>query len=443
LSVSPLTYSYAASEGRYAPYFKPGFVHRDLYVSEAIFREELKTLFASTWVYVAHESEIPLPGDYVTRVIGRRPVIVVRDEAGGINVLLNRCTHRGATICREERGNATLFTCPYHAWSFTRRGACAAVPVRSGYGESVNLAAFNLGKAASVDSYRGFIFATLTPTQPLIQHLAGAATMLDQWLDRNAGIKLRVRNGAMAFKLRTNWKCVYDNAADGYHVPFSHASMIRVIERRYGKGIDINYDSGVADASPLFVKNLGNGHTILDQRPEMHASSAWKRQHVLPGREILWSQLNDQLGEDSALALLNGSTGAGMNINIFPNLLIIGNQIQVIEPQSVNESVIRWYSTSLESVPPEINAIRMRMQEDFPSFGEVDDAANFEACQLGLEEIPEMEWVNVSRHMDTQQSQLDQDGYWREPISTDLHARAYWSAWRKLMESARTEDPGR
>jgi len=46
-------------------------------------------------------------------------------------------------------------------------------------------------------------------------------------------------------------------------------------------------------------------------------------------------------------------------------------------------------------VPDEINTLRMRMQEDFPAFGEPDDLANFEEAQRGMV-IPEMEWIDIS-----------------------------------------------
>jgi hypothetical protein len=78
----------------------------------------------------------------------------------------------------------------------------------------------------------------------------------------------------------------------------------------------------------------------------------------------------------------------------------------------------------------------MRMQEDFPSFGEVDDTAQFESCQRGLEDVPEIEWVDISRHSTTGVGRPDTDGLWREPISSDLHLRCYYDAWRRIMEGA-------
>jgi len=156
---------------------------------------------------------------------------------------------------------------------------------------------------------------------------------------------------------------------------------------------------------------------------------------VMPGRETLWQSLNRQHGEERALAMLDASTGSGLNLNIFPNLLIIGNQIQVLEPISVNHTVVHWFSTTLDGAPDEVNALRMRMQEDFPSFGEVDDTAQFEACQAGMETVPDMPWIDISRHLNTGVGHPGTDGIWTEPISSDQHMRCYLDAWRRTMNA--------
>lgn len=425
---------HARSDSTYARLFKPGSVHRDLYVDPALFAAEMRDLFGSTWVYVGHESEIPNANDFVTRTIGRRPVIVTRDADGSVHVLINRCTHRGATVCRATKGNASRFMCGYHAWTYKNDGQCIGIPMKNAYG-TTETKGRSLQRAA-VATYRSFIFASVSEDVPPIEeHLAGAKTLLDQWLDRGDRLPVIVRNGDMQFQTHANWKTVYDNAGDGYHPPFSHDSMLRVFAKRYGD-TDMQYYRNDFDQTDMVVLDLGNGHTVIDQRPEMHAVSAWERQHVQPGREVLGRRLADQLGKERALAMLDSSTGSGLNLNIFPNLLIIGNQIQLLEPVAVNRTVVHWFSTTLDGAPREINAIRMRMQEDFPSFGEVDDTAQFESCQSGMEDVPELEWIDISRHMNTGTGRIGPLGYWAEPISSDLHMRCYYAAWRDIMERA-------
>lgn len=427
--------------GAYDRLFRPGYVHRDLYVEPRLFELEMRDLFGRTWVYVGHETEIPAPNDFVTRSLGRRPIILCRTDAGEIAVLINRCPHRGAVICRSERGNARGFTCGYHAWSFANDGRCAGIPLRQAYGEGFRLADQDLARPARLARYRGFIFAAMTPhVPPLEEHLAGAKTYIDQWLDRDDRKPVLVNNGVMRFRTHANWKTVYDNAGDGYHPPFSHESMLRVFARRYGD-VDMKYFTANVDESAMEAIDLGNGHTLLDQRPAMHAASAWERQHVVPGREVLEQRLVERFGPEWARQQLDASTGSGMNLNIFPNLLIIGNQIQRVEPLAVDETVIDWFSTSLAGAPDEINAVRMRMQEDFPSFGEVDDSANFEACQAGLALVPELEWVDIRRHMATGRGRAGADGLWREPVTSDRHMRSYFAAWKALMESGAAARP--
>ena len=435
LSVVSISEDHEAA-GAYDRYYRPGFLHRDLYVSREVFKREMIDLFGSTWVYVAHESEIPAANDFVTRSIGRRPVIVTRGRDGSINVVINRCTHRGALVCREAKGNASRFSCGYHAWTFSPDGSCVGVPLKHAYGEDFDLSELDLRVAAKMESYRGFIFASMSEdVPPLVEHLAHARRFLDEWLDRGDNLPLVVRSGEMQFKTHANWKTVYDNAGDGYHPPFSHDSMLRVFSKRYGD-VDFQYFRANFDETPMVSRDLGNGHTMLDQRPMMHAESAWERQHVMPGREVIWDRLSERYGAQKAREMLDASTGAGMNINIFPNLLLLGNQIQLIEPISVDLTVVRWFSTTLEGAPDEVNAIRMRMQEDFPSFGEVDDNAQFEACQAGMENVPEMEWIDVRRHMATDRKYVDHTGILTDAASSEMHLRTYHDAWRRIMNRA-------
>ena len=82
-----------------------------LYYDPALFEAELERIFYKTWIWVAHESELPNPGDFRTTTIGRQPVIVVRGKSGSINVLQNRCRHRGATVSVNQR--KTHFFLPF------------------------------------------------------------------------------------------------------------------------------------------------------------------------------------------------------------------------------------------------------------------------------------------------------------------------------------------
>src|SRR5579862_8994254 len=95
-----------------------GLVPLQIFNHREVYDLELRRIFARSWVFIAHEMEIPNAGDFVRRAIGEDPFICVRDDHGDVRVLLNSCRHRGTTLCRVDAGNTRVFTCPYHGWSY-------------------------------------------------------------------------------------------------------------------------------------------------------------------------------------------------------------------------------------------------------------------------------------------------------------------------------------
>lgn len=121
-------------------------VSRQIYTDPVIFAAEMTKIFGAVWVYIAHESQIPNNDNFVRSRLGLRPIIVTRDSSGRVRALYNRCTHRGATICRQDSGSAKGFTCPYHGWAYSNNGKLSGVPWPDGYaddaldGDKFNLA---------------------------------------------------------------------------------------------------------------------------------------------------------------------------------------------------------------------------------------------------------------------------------------------------------------
>lgn len=414
---------------------QPERVHRSVYTDPNIFQEEMIRIFGGTWVYLAHESEIPNPDDFKTSHLGHRPIIIVRDRSGKIRALLNRCTHRGATVCRQTHGSAKTFVCPYHGWSFTNNGKLAGVPWAKSYSLDFNSSDYDLGQVPYVESYRGFIFGTLNPNAPdLINHLGRARELLDQWIDRYPNAKITVRSSTHPLIYNGNWKFIYDNAADGYHVNFSHRSLL-MVAGRLGEQKDMQYFAHNPDDGEMYVQYLGNGHVFLDQRLSYpkRDGAFWQNQRPQPGREVYEAKVREQWGE-KADYLLDLAIGSQMNLSIFPNLLIVGNQINVVEPLAVDRTQQTSYATTIEGLPDEINTLRMRTQEDFPSFGIPDDMMNFAECHRGLTTIPEVEWVALNRGFGIPDRQhTDADGVITAPVTDEVPMRGYYQEWKRLM----------
>ena len=144
-----------------------GLVDRRIFHDPEIYQLELEQIFARAWLFMCHESQIPNAGDYFLNSMGEDRVIVVRDEDGGINVLLNSCRHRGNAVCRADEGNTSSFMCTYHGWTYDLTGKLVGVPgFREVYHEELDRDQWGLVRAAQVNSYKGFVFATLDPTAP-------------------------------------------------------------------------------------------------------------------------------------------------------------------------------------------------------------------------------------------------------------------------------------
>ena len=110
-------------------------VHRSAMTSAEVFALEQERIFDRTWLYLAHESELPQAGDYRRRTIAGRPLFVVRGKDGEVRAFLNSCTHRGAMVCRQDQGTAETFQCFYHGWTFNNHGELIGVPDQSAYSE--------------------------------------------------------------------------------------------------------------------------------------------------------------------------------------------------------------------------------------------------------------------------------------------------------------------
>ncbi|NLZ10511.1 MAG: aromatic ring-hydroxylating dioxygenase subunit alpha [Alcaligenaceae bacterium] len=407
-------------------------VHRRVYTDPDIFALEMDRVFAANWVYLLHLSEIPGIDDFKQVWIGTRNFVVSRKGDNKVTVFANRCSHRAATVCREPGGTASTFTCPYHGWKYDSRGQLFGVPGKTAYGNTFKARDMHLARPAQVAIYKGLVFATLNDKAPgLEEHLGHAKRFIDDWLNHQGGHENLCVAGAQRFKLKCNWKVVYDNAGDGYHVPFSHQSLLKMTNDRYGGG-DMSYFAD-ADRSNMKLYDLGNGHTLIDQRPDMHKVSAWKQQRPQPGREHFEMHVHNTNKSEVVNTVLDSAVGAGMNLNIFPNLLFIGNQIQVLQPVSANEVLVHWYATQRADADSEMQSIRMRTQEDFPIMGEMDDASNFEECQRGMETSPDDEWIDISRHFETGKDQEEEPGLTVSLVTSELHMRAYFNKWRALM----------
>ena len=245
-------------------------VHRSTMTSQAIYDLERERIFDRCWLYVGHESEIPNPGDFVRRDVGGRPIIFVRGADGEVRALFNSCTHRGATICRQDSGNARIFQCFYHAWTFDTKGDLVQVPDEAGYSEWFDRADRALRAPARFDNYRGLYFLNYDPeAEELADYLGDATDYIDIILFDPCPEGFRVLPGTNLYATKANWKLLSENSIDGYHGVPLHSTFLDYI-KSYGEGGEIP-----ADARE-HAFDLGNGHNGFEYpSPQPRPVALW------------------------------------------------------------------------------------------------------------------------------------------------------------------------
>jgi len=186
------------------------------FTSREIFEIEQRAIFAKSWVHVADLRDVASPGDYATAMIGRTPVIVLRDrKSGELRGFLNACRHRGAQLLDGKGTCDKQIKCPYHAWSYGLDGALLGIPYR----DEIDCDPTTMGLIpVQVGVVGPLIFACVDPTAPSLAEWTGA---LSPTLAA-AGAADWELAWELEYEIAASWKLFVENANDGYHIPFVH-----------------------------------------------------------------------------------------------------------------------------------------------------------------------------------------------------------------------------
>jgi phenylpropionate dioxygenase-like ring-hydroxylating dioxygenase large terminal subunit len=406
-----------------------GRVHMGAYTDPEVFALEMRRIFYSTWVYLGHDSEIAQPGDYKTTALGRVPVILSRDEEGGINALVNRCAHRGTTVCQRESGNGSYFKCEYHGWVYNNKGELTGVSLRRGYADSELPGGLGLQRIPRVEAYRGLIFGSVNPdVVPLTDYLGLTVPYLDDWADQTPAGTVALRRGIWKFSYDGNWKLQAENSTEGYHPDFLHQAAIRVQTHNRNRSRPRETKARPIKIAALegLGKDLGHGHNLVET-PQV--SLPLKRK--FPAAFL--QELTATYGADRVDRLL----GPPWRLFIFPNLALAGSNVRVINPVTVSRTQIRQYYVDLPGAPPEVTDYRLAQEQGFygPSgYGAPDDVEMFERIQAGLASAdcdlldP---WVLFTRQVSDEK--LTSDGELTAHSTSEIQQRAIYRAWHQLM----------
>ncbi len=401
-------------------------VHGSLYTDPAIYALELERIWYTTWVYVGHTSEIPQPNDYVRKDIGPQQVVMTRDKAGGIHVLHNRCAHRGNLVCDAEQGNSSSFRCPYHGWTFANTGELLGFPFNQGYGGArARERLSGLGAAPRVESYRGFVFASLAAEGPTLrEHLGAAADRIDQLVRLSPVGEVELTAGWVRHEVTANWKMLVENETDGYHPQFVHSSIFSIS----GSGIGALY----SDKSTAVTRALGGGHSENDLSPEFRrlgVPMGWAGTPESKIPEYTAAMRAAYGAENGDEIMINGSP----HVMIFPNLFIAEIQLFVLQPLAVDRTV--QHVTAIQFAgAPDLN--RRLVTQCVGSVGPAgmllaDDAEMYERNQRGVAQR-RPEWLDLSRGLHRERT--DEHGFTIGTATDETSMRAMWEHYLTLMD---------
>ncbi len=404
-------------------------VHRSALTSLEILELERKNIFDRCWLYLGHESEIENPGDYRRRTVAGRPLFWVRGNDGKVRVFYNTCTHWGANVCRVDQGNAELFQCFYHAWTFNNKGELVSVPDDPGYAEGFNKAEMGLVSPPRLENYRGLYFVSFNPeVADLVSYLAGAKEYLDLVLDQSEQ-GWRVVPGVQKYSVRANWKMFSINSLDSYHVEPLHVTFFK-----YTQGMGPGDPPPPSRAFPGTHGRslaLGNGHGVdifaagERARPIAH----W---HPILGEETKEEirntrvRLVERFGEERAYLMCN----TNRLFLLYPNFAlhdIAAVSLRTFEPVGPDYMEVTVQTLAPKNESAELLNGRL---ENFLSFlgpggfAHPDDIEAMESAQAGFG-AGGPEWIDASR------------GMHREAIGKDeLHIRSFWRQWHANLMGA-------
>ena len=385
-------------------------VHKDCYISDEVFALEMEQLFANTWVYVGHASQIPKPGDFYGTTVGDQPVIMVRHTDGSIKVLYNRCAHKGVQIAPEGCGHTgKFFRCPYHAWTYRTDGKLLSIPLKKGYdntGFDTCEASRGLAAVGAVEVYREFVFCRLNPEGIGFAEFFGLSlSTLDNMVDRSPEGRLEVAGGVMRYLHDCNWKMLVDNQTDTCHPMVAHESSAGTAVKVWqqapeGTPKPMAVELFAPFVSPYeFFENMGirvwpNGHGHTGVSDSIHAAYS-----PAPG---YWESMVAAYGEERARSILGE---VRHNTVYFPNIMVKGpiQTLRLFKPLAANKTLVESWTFRLVGAPDlllERTLMYNRLVNAPTSVVGHDDLEMYERAQQGLH-ARGAQWVNVGRLYDS------------------------------------------
>ncbi len=391
----------------------------EVFSSQEVYDREQERIYRGpTWSFVALDCEIPNPGDYKSTFVGDTPVVVTRTKDGELAAWVNRCSHRGALLCRKSRGNATSHTCVYHQWTFGAKGDLQGLPFRRGKDGAPGMPAdFELKnhglRVLRAASYKGLVFATFSDETPPLDEYLGE--QMRPWIDRVMH-KPVVYLGCTRQYARSNWKLYYENVKDPYHASLLHLFHTTFNIFRVGMKARSIPDARDGLHSIITATKVDDSDTASDYKTQAIRS------------------MDDgfALEDDSVLAFVQEYDEACTNHiqTLFPQLVLqqIHNTLvaRQVLPKAPGEFELVFHFFGYEDDTPEMRALRIKQANLVGPAGYIsmEDTEATELVQRGTAQAGEKtSTIELGRSDPTRQ----------DTMVTENLIRKFWTGYQGLM----------
>lgn len=253
------------------------------YSDDARLEREIALLFRGLPLAVGHASQLPRPGDFITHDATRVPLLVVRRDDGSLEAFINVCRHRGTRVEAAASGNKRAFSCPYHGWTYGKRGQLLTIPHERGFAcidkATRGLVRVSAGEAA------GVIFVKPSPLSEGDDASLDARAWLGTLADdlEGFGVGSSVVYGPRSVQRALSWKLAIDIFLEAYHLRPTHKNTI------YPMFFD---NLGLVDREGPHLRNIFPKRTIKELAAEPESTWTLRKHanvlfHLFPGTLVL------------------------------------------------------------------------------------------------------------------------------------------------------------
>lgn len=390
-----------------------------IYTDQSVYEREIDKIFLGRhWNYVGLECEVSKPGNYIRSYVGPFPVILTRDAEGELHVFENRCAHRGVEFCREYRGTADSFICPYHNWTYDLKGNLTAIPFRRGVKgkggapKDLDMSDFGL-RRFHVATRGGVIFATACDDMESVEEYLGPeiCAEFDATFDGTEFKLLGIHRNI----LPSNWKLYQENLKDPYHATLLHTYLTT-----FGLFVSSNESNIPTDKTGRhggLLSRRSDGRPDVSEEDQA-SMQAFKKTMKLHDPRVL-----------SFFREVN-SKWSGSVLTIFPTLTALRQtnilNTRLLVPRGPNEFMMLWTVFGRVDDDDEMTRHRLRQNNIFGPAGflGIEDNEALKFLQDGMRKAMPREGLAV----------LGEDDEPTETIITERAIRGMYRYYRDVME---------